>query len=84
MIAQPEGPEMTVQIRNTTPEDAAARVLPAVAPLCVDAVHEVRASALACVHHFTKVLVEHNVVLDKKAAALQQSEPGGGEKADEE
>ena len=61
-----------------TPEDAATRVLPAVAPLCIDAVHEVRASALACVHHFTKVLVEHNAVLDQKAAALQQSEARTG------
>ncbi len=56
------------------PEDAATRVLPAVGPLCVDAVHEVRASALACVQHFTRVLVEHNKVLEKQAAAMADSE----------
>ncbi|KAI7844908.1 hypothetical protein COHA_001556 [Chlorella ohadii] len=56
------------------PEDAATRVLPAVGPLCVDAVHEVRASALTCVQHFTRVLVEHNKVLEKQAAAMADSE----------
>jgi len=60
--------------RYHSPEDAATRVLPAVGPLCVDAVHEVRASALACVEHFTEVLVAHNADLEKKAAALQASE----------
>ena len=59
-----------------SPEDAATRVLPTVAPLCVDAVHEVRASALACVQHFTKVLVEHNAVLEKQAAAMQAAGEG--------
>ncbi|PRW61211.1 putative inactive serine threonine- kinase scy1 isoform X1 [Chlorella sorokiniana] len=59
------------------PEDAATRVLPAVGPLCVDAVHEVRASALACVQHFTKVLVEHNKVLERQAAAMAESEGAG-------
>lgn len=61
--------------RYHSPEDAAARVLPAVGPLCVDPVHEVRASALACVEHFTKVLVENNKRLEAQAAA-QAAESG--------
>lgn len=52
------------------PEDAATRVLPAVGPLCVDPVHEVRASALACVQHFSKVLQENHERLEAQAAAL--------------
>ena len=40
--------------RYHSAEDAAHRILPTVGPLCVDSVHEVRASALACVDHFLK------------------------------
>jgi SCY1-like protein 1 len=58
-------------------EDAALRVLPAVAPLCVDAVHEVRASALDCVQHFAAQLAQHHKELERKAAELQEGQAAG-------
>ena len=66
--------------RYHSADDAATRVLPAVAPLCVDAVHEVRTSALACVEHFSGVLRKHNAELEKKAAeqAAEAAASGGG------
>ena len=60
-----------------SPEDAAMRVLPAVGPLCIDPVHEVRASALACLEHFTKALTGHHRELERKAA-VQEGETSGG------
>lgn len=60
-------------------EDAATRVLPAVGPLCVDAVHEVRASALTCLEHFTKQLKAHHAELEKKAAEMAASEAAAGQ-----
>eukprot|EP00887_Chlorella_sp_A99_P002497 scaffold6.g2497.t1 len=51
-----------------SPEDAAARIVPAIGPLCCDAVHEVRASALACLAHCVTQLREHHAALEKRAA----------------
>ncbi|KAL4446317.1 hypothetical protein ABPG77_003124 [Micractinium sp. CCAP 211/92] len=62
-----------------SPEDAATRILPAVGPLCVDAVHEVRASALTCLEHFTKQLKAHHAELEKKAAAMAATEAAIGQ-----
>lgn len=62
-----------------SPDDAAVRVLPAVGPLCVDAVHEVRGSALACLEHFSKVLKAHHAELEKKAA--QQAAEAANDKS---
>ena len=64
-----------------SPEDAAARVVPAVGPLCIDAVHEVRASALACLEHFIKVLADYHLELERKAAVLQDSDAAATEPA---
>ncbi|KAL4423761.1 hypothetical protein ABPG75_001062 [Micractinium tetrahymenae] len=61
------------------PDDGATRILPAVGPLCVDAVHEVRASALACVEHFSKQLKAHHAELEKKAAAMAATEAAAGQ-----
>lgn len=49
-----------------SPEDVSQRILPSIAPLCCDPVHEVRNSALDCLDHFTKVLKDHSRELDKK------------------
>ena len=49
--------------------DAAVRILPNVSPLTVDPVSEVRQSALLVVTEFAKVVREHCVHLDEKAAS---------------
>ncbi len=62
-----------------SPEDAATRILPAVGPLCVDPVHEVRASALTCLEHFSKQLKAHHAELEKKASAMAATEAATGQ-----
>ena len=49
--------------------EAANRVLPAVAPLGVDAVQEVRHTALQVLISFTKLLQDHSRTLDDQAQA---------------
>ena len=57
-------------------EEAAGRVIPCVAPLAVDAVQEVRQSALATLQAFVTTLQEHSSKLDSASdtpgAAAQQ------------
>ncbi len=47
-----------------TPEEAGIRILPALGPLTVDAVAEVRQSALAALEAFSAVLKQHSSSLD--------------------
>ncbi|KAK9810296.1 hypothetical protein WJX72_008245 [[Myrmecia] bisecta] len=68
-----------------SPEEAAQRVLPAVCPLAIDPISEVRHTALAAMDAFTKVLKDHNVVLTQTAESvgqaskdLQQGSAAGG------
>ena len=51
------------------PAEAATRILPAVAPLTIDSVAEVRRTALQALADFSKVLVNHSKTLDDQAAA---------------
>ncbi|GFH19858.1 protein kinase domain-containing protein, partial [Haematococcus lacustris] len=56
------------------PEDAALRILPAVAPLAIEPMAEVRAAALQVLEVFTQVLKEHDA---KRAADPVDSHIGG-------
>jgi len=49
------------------PEEAATRVLPMVAPLCIDPVGEVRTSALQCMEYFMGELQRNSKEMTKKA-----------------
>jgi SCY1-like protein 1 len=62
------------------PEELAVRALPAVAPLAVDPVCEVRSAALACVDAFARVLREHDAKMAAaaRAAAERAAAAGGG------
>lgn len=57
------------------PAEAANRILPAVGPLTIDPVAEVRRTALQALSDFSKVLKDHSSVLDEQAAAA--GEPKG-------
>ncbi|KAL6779810.1 hypothetical protein ACKKBG_A13815 [Auxenochlorella protothecoides x Auxenochlorella symbiontica] len=59
-----------------SPEDAATRILPAIGPLCIDPVAEVRASALDCLEHFSAVLKAYQQDLTARAEASTAT--GGG------
>lgn len=52
-----------------SPAESATRILPSVSPLTVDPVSEVRQNALLVVTEFAKILREHCIQLDEKAAA---------------
>ena len=58
-----------------TPMDAAARVLPAVAPLALDPEREVRETALACVRTYVAKLEQASANFGKPAAECASSEP---------
>ena len=51
------------------PAEAATRILPAVAPLTIDSVAEVRRTALQALADFSKVLLDHSKMLDEQATA---------------
>lgn len=51
------------------PADAATRILPAVAPLTIDGVTEVRKTALLALSDFSEVLKDHSKLLEDQAAA---------------
>lgn len=51
------------------PTDAATRILPAVAPLAMDPVTEVRKTALQALTDFTLILKDHSKLLDEQAGA---------------
>jgi SCY1-like protein 1 len=71
---------MAATLSYYSAEELAARALPAVAPLCVDPVCDVRKAALACADAFGKVLREHDAKLTAAAAERQAAEQraGGG------
>ncbi|GBF94506.1 hypothetical protein Rsub_07040 [Raphidocelis subcapitata] len=64
--------------RHYAPEEAACRALPAVAPLTVDAIGEVRSAALACLEAFGKLLRDHDSKLTAAAAAAAAAGGGAG------
>ena len=45
-------------------DEAAQRILPAVSPLAVDQIQEVRHAALACIQTFSQILSDHSRTLD--------------------
>jgi len=51
------------------PAEAATRILPAVAPLTIDPVVEVRQTALQALAEFSRVVKENCKLLDDQAAA---------------
>ena len=71
---------LAATLRYYAPEELAARALPAVAPLAVDPVCEVRSAALACVEAFARVLREHDgkMAAAARAAAERAAAAGGG------
>ena len=55
------------------PAEAATRIVPAVAPLTIDPVSEVRRTALQALADFSKVLKDHSKTLDEQAAAAGET-----------
>jgi hypothetical protein len=55
------------------PEEAAGRIIPCVAPLCMDGVGEVRAASLQCLECFVQVLRQHDRKLAEDQAAAAQA-----------
>ena len=74
----------TAHLHSAT--EAATRILPAVAPLAVDSVAEVRHTALQAMASFSQVLNDHSRMLDDQAAMASEPDrpipiPGGGSPA---
>ena len=60
---------MVATVEAYAADEAAQRIIPAVAPLGVDPVLEVRQSALAALDAFMRLLKEHSAQLDSAATA---------------
>ena len=60
---------MVATVEAYAADEAAQRIIPAVAPLGVDPVSEVRQSALAALDAFMRLLKEHSTRLESAATA---------------
>lgn len=56
------------------PSEAATRIIPAVAPLTIDTVTEVRRTALQALADFSLVLKDHSKLLEDQAAAAGRAQ----------
>ena len=56
------------------PAEAATRIIPAVAPLTMDTVTEVRRTALQALSDFSLVLKDHSKLLEDQAAAAGETD----------
>lgn len=61
---------MVATVEAYAADEAAQRIIPAVAPLGVDPVPEVRQSALAALAAFMRLLTEHSTQLEAAATAM--------------
>ncbi|WIA22885.1 hypothetical protein OEZ86_009825 [Tetradesmus obliquus] len=63
-------------VKHYDANELALRALPAVSPLCIDPLTDVRASALCCMDAFTAKLREHDAKLQEAAAAAAAAAGG--------